>query len=145
VVELAAYTRGHSAAFLRAAMVCLLAPVLSALALAMSGSPHAAVVAVLGVDLLFTGLAVAGMRAQGDRMQFNLPRWRALALSCLIAGAVGASVALAIRPVAPQLLATGSALLATLLSFALSVLALRVVDADDRLWLYSVLRAKAST
>jgi hypothetical protein len=32
-----------------------------------------------------------------------------------------------------------------LLSFALSVLALRVVDADDRLWLYSVLRAKAST
>jgi hypothetical protein len=25
------------------------------------------------------------------------------------------------------------------------VLALRVVDADDRLWLYSVLRAKAST
>ena len=56
-----------------------------------------------------------------------------------------ASVALAIRPVAPQLLATGSALLATLLSFALSVLALRVVDADDRLWLYSVLRAKAST
>ena len=145
VVELAAYTRGHSAAFLRAAMVCLLAPVLSALALAMSGSPHAAVVAVLGVDLLFTGLAVAGMRAQGDRMQFNLPRWRALALACLIAGAVGASVALAIRPVAPQLLATGSALLATLLSFALSVLALRVVDADDRLWLYSVLRAKAST
>ena len=143
VVELAAYTRGHSAAFVRAALVCLLAPVLSALALVISGSPHAAVAAVLGVDLVFTGLAVAGMRAQGDPLQFNLPRWRALALSCLIGGAVGASVALAMRPVAAQLVVTGTALLATLLSFTLAVIGLRVVDADDRLWLHSVLRAKA--
>ena len=144
VVELAAYTRGHSGAFVRAALVCLLAPALSALALAQSGSPHAGVVVVLAVDLLFTGLAVAGMRARGDRMHFNLSRWRALALSCAIGGGVGAAVALAIRPLGPPLVVTGVAVFVTLISFALAVVGLRVVGADDRLWLNTVLRPRAA-
>jgi hypothetical protein len=144
VVELAAYTRGHSGAFVRAALVCLLAPALSALALAAGGSPHAAVAAVLVVDLLFTGLAVAGMRARGDRMHFNLSRWRALAMSCALGGGVGAVVALAMRPLVPPLVATGVALFLTLMSFALAVVGLRVVGADDRLWLNNVLRTRAA-
>lgn len=87
--ELMAYTCGHSGHFARAALSSLLAVPLSVLLLTQTALPHGAAVAVLATDLLFIVMAVRGLRALGDPVQFSLSRWWRLALAMLIATAAG--------------------------------------------------------
>jgi hypothetical protein len=87
--ELMAYTLGHSARFARAAFACLLAVPLSVLLLTHTGVPHGAPIAVLITDGLFIAVAVHGLRALGDPVQFSLTRWQRLVWTTVLASAAG--------------------------------------------------------
>jgi hypothetical protein len=87
--ELMAYTLGHSARFARAAFACLLAVPLCVVLLTHTGVPHGAPVAVLITDGVFIAVAVHGLRALGDPVQFSVTRWKRLVWATGLATAAG--------------------------------------------------------
>jgi len=91
-VELLAYVRGHSAAFVRAGMLGVLAPLLCALALYQTGSVYLAPLSVLAVDALLCTKAVRNLRAAGEVVQFHGRLWWRLGLVSVGAAALGMGV-----------------------------------------------------
>ncbi len=143
-VELVAYTRGHSARFARAATAGLLAPPLSAALLVLTGTVHGAPLGVLVADVLFVVAALRAIAASGDAVRFNLGRWGRIALAAAVGGGFGRVAFFASSGIAgPPGIAVTVGAAAAIAAFGVLVVALRVVDSDDRTWLTSLLRARA--
>lgn len=143
-VELVAYTRGHAARFARAAVAGLLAPPLSAALLVLTGAVHGAPLGVLVADTLFVLLALRAIGATGDPIRFNLGRWGRITLAAVAAGGFGRAAFVAASGIAdPLVVAVSAGGAAAIAAFGGLVVALRIVDGDDRNWVTSLLRARA--
>jgi len=138
-VELIAYVRERSSTFARAAACCLAAPPAAVLLLATTGAAHGAPLAVFAIDVAFIALAVHGLRAGGELVEFDLGRWLRLAVTIVLSGALGMALARAFGGTTG--IVTGS--LVALCAYAAGVVVLRVVDARDRSFVASVLRRRA--
>jgi hypothetical protein len=140
-VELVAYVVGQSGVFARAALSSLAAPVLMVLVLTGTQQVQLATVAVVLVDLAYSGIAILGLRRAGWPVAFKYRRWLAVASATGLAGAAGALVAAQL----PGLAGTVGAIAAALLAFAAACAALGVVDEAERSWVRSLLRSRGAT
>lgn len=140
-VELVAYVVGRSGIFARAALASLAAPPLTVLVLTATGSVQFAPVAVALVDLLYSALAILGLRGVGWRMAFSYRRWLGVVCATLVGGAAGAVVI----GYLPGLAGTVAAILVACIAYVAGCAALGVVDADERNWVLSQLRTRTAT
>jgi hypothetical protein len=134
-VELVAYVCQRSADFVRASMVSLLAPPAIAVGLLTTGLAHAAPLAVLAVDVLFIGFAMAALSRAGHSIAFNRERWVRLSVAAAAGGLVGAGAQAAVSGA----VGSGIALASGLCVYGFLVVRLRAVDHEDRAWLASIL------
>jgi hypothetical protein len=139
-VELFAYVRGRSALFVRAALTCLIAPIIAAASLSTIGTAHGAPLALLITDSVFIGLAIFGLRRRGEPIAFNVGRWLRLSGAIAAAGALG----FVLGATVPGTLGTWFACAVAAVGYAGMVWALRVVDPADRKWAASLLSRGAS-
>jgi hypothetical protein len=137
-VELVAYVCHRSADFVRASVASLLAPLAVVVALLTTGLVQAVPLAVLAVDVLFIGLAMAAMARAGCPVIFNRDRWLRLSGAVALGGLAGAAAQAAV----PGGVGTGIALASSLCVYGFLVVRLRVVDHEDRAWLASILRQR---
>ncbi|MFT3801741.1 MAG: hypothetical protein QM766_11025 [Burkholderiaceae bacterium] len=135
-IELLCYTAGHSGAYLRGAFSCLLIPPMLVTLMPLAGHPHVAPLIVCAVDVIFVAIVVGALRGDGLPVRLDLARWARLALSMLLAGALGWLVGQYLP--APAAMA-GAIALSTVIFCAL-VYVLKVVDVQDLNWARSLTR-----
>jgi hypothetical protein len=139
-VELIAYIVGQSAVFARAALASLVAPPLTVLLLTSTGVVQLAPIAVVAIDLAYSGLALVGLRRRGWRVDFEYRRWASILLATGLAGGAGATL----LHFVPGLAGTIAATLLACACFAWLLVALRVLDATHRDWAMAMLRSRSA-
>jgi hypothetical protein len=137
-VELVAYIVGHSGVFVTAALISVLAPPVTVVLLTTTQMVQFAPLGVVFVDFAFSALALLGLRRYGRSVAFEYSRWRNIAIATLGGGVAGASVAWLVEGVPGMWLA----IVVALAAFVALMVALRVIDADERAWIVSMVRMR---
>lgn len=138
-VELVAFLAGRSQTFLHASVVCVLVPLSLVLLLPWFPSLYVVPIVTSAIDVLFSTLVVIGIRMRGFPLAFDWKMWIRLAIGCAAGGASGR----VIYGLSHGTTALALGVAAAVAAFALTILVLRVIGADDLRMVRSLARAKA--
>jgi hypothetical protein len=136
VVELISFVQGFSALFVRCALLFVLVPLGTSIALATTSAPEAAPLVALGIDFLMCACVIQGLRARGFHARFEYWRWIRMAFAVVLATSTGLLVSKLLANYSPLF----APLIAIVVAYLFSVLALRVISNSDLVWAQSLLR-----